>query len=128
MIGDIGSWDRHFVIQNRDIIFPLLLIPLYPIFFFLGVEPIKMVIGLIFFFYVPGAPFIKTLFPSNDINELERVVLILTISTVLIAGIGLILVYSPIGISLTSIFISTTVFTVIFVYIAQKRMKGELRF
>ncbi len=81
-------------------------------------------LGLIFVLFLPGYAFVKAIFPialpslgktaSKEIVIIERLVLSVGSSIALISIVGLLLYYSPWGLSLPSIVISLFTFTAIF--------------
>jgi uncharacterized membrane protein len=82
----------------------------------------RFALGIIFVLYLPGYTFIKALFPSKvptktsseNLDTIERVVLSLGMSLALTPIVGLILNYTPWGITLTPITLSLLALTVIF--------------
>jgi hypothetical protein len=73
---------------------------------------LRYILGSLFLAYLPGFSLIKTLFPTNELEKIERMALSVVMSIVIIALIGLILNYTPWGIGITSILISLFIFTV----------------
>jgi hypothetical protein len=83
---------------------------------------IRNFLGLIFVLWLPGYTFIKALFPSNasktetssNLSQVERITLNITMSLALVALIGLVLNFSPLGINLITIVLSLMVFSLVF--------------
>jgi len=74
---------------------------------------IRYVLGLIFVMRLPGYTFIKALFPSkNDLDPIERLALSIGLSLALVPIVGLLLNYSPWGITPTPITISLLALTI----------------
>lgn len=81
-----------------------------------GVYPliyIRYIFGSIFILFLPGYCLIKTLFPSREIDDIERAGLSIGTSLVIVPLIGLLLNYTSLGIRLTPITLSLLLFTVI---------------
>ena len=81
-------------------------------------------VGVSFF---PGYLFLKIYFSEREINSIERVALSFGLSMVLIPIIGLILAYSPLGITIYSILISIYSFVLILSIFGQLQSKYSLR-
>lgn len=72
---------------------------------------IRIVLGLPFVLFFPGYTLIAALFPKkNDLDGIERVALSIGLSIAVVPLIGLILNYTPWGIRLAPIAISTNIF------------------
>jgi len=86
---------------------------LYPLAYF------RNILGVIFVLFLPGYAFIKAFFPmklptntsSENLYDIERFALSVGISIALTSIVGLILYYTPMGISLTSITLSLLALT-----------------
>lgn len=74
---------------------------------------LRYIIGSIFVLFLPGYSLIKTLFPTKEIDNIERVALSIGMSLALVPLIGLLLNYTPWGIRLTPITMSLLSLTVI---------------
>jgi uncharacterized membrane protein len=82
----------------------------------------RSVLGTIFVLYLPGYTFIKALFPSkmplktssDNMDNIERIALSLGMSIALTPIVGLILNYTPWGITLTPITLSLLALTIVF--------------
>jgi len=73
----------------------------------------RYILGSIFVLWLPGYTFIKALFPSkNDLDPIERVALSIGLSLALVPIVGLLLNYSPWGITPTPITISLLALTI----------------
>jgi len=72
----------------------------------------RYVLGALFVLYLPGASLIELLYPSGkDLSQLERLALSLGLSLALVPLVGLILNYTPWGISLDPIVAALTLLT-----------------
>lgn len=74
---------------------------------------IRYVLGAIFVLWLPGYSFIKVLFPTKEIDNIERIALNIGVSLVLVPITGLFLNYTPWGIRLIPITLSLLVLTLI---------------
>lgn len=84
--------------------------------------PIRYVLGTIYVLFLPGFSLVEALYPGDtDLTPLERVALSIGLSLAVIPLIGLILNYTPWGIRLTPIVISTSIFTLTMLSIALYR-------
>lgn len=114
--------DKEFILKNRDFIFPVLVIMFYLFFYVLNYEPVINVIGLLLVIYVPGTLFIRMLFPvEDDLGILERVVLGLCMSLVIMPLFGFILV-NTIGLTIHTVFSVIALFSLIFLVAAYFRV------
>src|SRR3990170_2878386 len=83
---------------------------------------VRSALGAIFLLFLPGYAFIKMLFPlqvpiktsTENMDSIERVALSIAMSLALVPTVGLVLNYSPWGITLTSITLSLLGLTVVF--------------
>jgi hypothetical protein len=73
---------------------------MYPIVY------LRYVLGSIFVLFLPGYTLIKTLFPTREIDSIERTALSIGMSLALVPLVGLLLNYTPWGIRLTPIALS----------------------
>ena len=77
---------------------------------------IRYVLGSIFVLLLPGYSLIKTLFPTKEIDNIERTALSIVMNLALVPLVGLLLNYTPWGIRLTPITLSllslTTILTI----------------
>jgi predicted nucleic acid-binding protein len=71
-------------------------------------------LGVILVLWLPGYTFLKALFPSHSLENVERIALSVIMSLALISIIGLLLNYSPWGIRLAPIVLTLLVFTLVF--------------
>ncbi|MHA2052972.1 MAG: DUF1616 domain-containing protein [Candidatus Hodarchaeales archaeon] len=74
---------------------------------------IRYILGSIFILFLPGYCLIKTLFPSREIDDIERAGLSIGTSLVIVPLIGLVLNYTSLGIRLTPITLSLLILTVV---------------
>jgi len=87
----------------------------------LPIAYIRNILGIIFILWTPGYAFVKALFPTEQLNKtntkeldiIERIALSIGLSLALVPIIGLLLNYTPWGITLTPIVLSLTAFTTI---------------
>lgn len=82
---------------------------------------VRYVLGSIFVIWLPGYAFIKALFPTKEIDSIERIALSLGISLALVPIVGLFLNYTPWGISLPPITLSLLALTLILATVALLR-------
>jgi len=83
---------------------------------------LRNVLGIIFVLWLPGYTFIKALFPARmpiktsteNLETIERIALSLGMSIALVPIIGLLLYYTPLGISVTPIVLSLLALTIVF--------------
>jgi uncharacterized membrane protein len=74
---------------------------------------IRYILGSIFVTFLPGYSLIKVLFPTKEINNIERTTLSIGASITLVPLIGLILNYTPWGIRIIPITLSLLLLTTI---------------
>jgi hypothetical protein len=78
---------------------------------------IRYILGSVFVLFLPGYSLIKTLFPTREIDNIERTALSIGMSLALVPLVGLLLNYTPWGIRLTPVTLSllslTTILTII---------------
>ena len=74
---------------------------------------IRYVLGSIFVLLLPGYSLIKTLFPTKEIDNIERTALSIGMSLALVPLVGLLLNYTPWGIRLTPVTLSLLSITII---------------
>jgi hypothetical protein len=75
---------------------------------------IRHTLGAIFVLFLPGYSLIKLLFPTKELDNIERTALSMGMSLALVPMTGLILNYTPWGIRTTSITLSILTLTIIF--------------
>jgi len=95
-----------------------------------GAYPIKYVrylLGSLFVLFLPGYSFIKAIFPTKDIDNIERIALSIGMSLALVPITGLLLNYTPWGIRTTSITLSLLALTIILTATAVIREYQALR-
>lgn len=72
----------------------------------------RYILGGIFVLFLPGAMLITALYPkSEDMDAIERLALSIGLSLAIVPLIGLVLNYTPWGITLTPIMVSLALFT-----------------
>ena len=74
---------------------------------------LRYILGSLFILYLPGYTLIKTLFPTREIDDIERTALSIGTSLAIVPLVGLLLNYTPWGIRLTPITLSILLLTVI---------------
>jgi hypothetical protein len=74
---------------------------------------LRYILGSIFVLFLPGYSLIKTLFPTKEIDNIERTALSIGMSLALVPLVGLLLNYTPWGIRLTPITVSLLSLTLI---------------
>jgi len=74
----------------------------------------RYVLGTIFVLFIPGYTFIKALFPTKELDNIERAALSMGMSIALVPITGLILNYTPWGIRTTPVTLSLLALTTIF--------------
>jgi uncharacterized membrane protein len=85
---------------------------------------LRIILGLPFMLFFPGYTLIAALFPRKDaLRSVERVALSFGLSIAVVPLIGLILNYTPWGITLYSILISLTIFIVVTSIVAWYRQR-----
>jgi uncharacterized membrane protein len=75
---------------------------------------IRYALGAIFVLYLPGYSLIKALFPTKEIDNIERSSLSMGMSLALVSITGLILNYTPWGIRTAPITLSLLALTIVF--------------
>jgi hypothetical protein len=73
---------------------------------------IRYILGSIFVLFLPGFSLIKTLFPTKEIDNIERTALSIGMSLALVPLVGLLLNYTPWGIRLTPVTLSLLALTI----------------
>lgn len=79
---------------------------------------VRYILGSIFVLFLPGYTFIKTLFPTKELDSVERIGLSIGMSLALVPITGLILNYTPWGIRTSSVTLSLLTMSIIFATIA----------
>jgi len=74
----------------------------------------RHILGSIFVLWLPGYSLIKALFPTKEIDNIERTALSIGMSLALVAITGLLLNYTPWGIRLTPVTLSLLTLTTVF--------------
>lgn len=74
----------------------------------------RRILGSIFVLWLPGYSLIKALFPTKEIDNIERTALSIGMSLALVPITGLLLNYTPWGIRLTPITLSLLALTTVF--------------
>lgn len=88
---------------------------------------LRVIVGSIFVLFLPGYSLIEALYPRGDeLSPLERLALSIGLSLALVTIVGLILNYTPWGISLNPIMVSLSLLTLSLLFIASARKYGLL--
>lgn len=92
----------------------------------------RYILGSIFVLWLPGYTFIKALFPQKELDNIERIALSIGMSLALVPLTGLLLNYTPWGITLTPITISLLALTFTFATAAimrehQNKLKQSIK-
>lgn len=74
----------------------------------------RYILGSIFVLWLPGYSLIKALFPTKEIDNIERTALSIGMSLALVPITGLLLNYTPWGIRLTPVTLSLLALTTVF--------------
>jgi len=74
---------------------------------------LRYILGSIFVLFLPGYSLVKALFPTREIDSIERTALSIGMSLALVPLVGLLLNYTPWGIRLTPITVSLLALTTI---------------
>ena len=117
-------------LQNELLLVNILAILLILIITFFPSNVLRIILGLPIVLFFPGYTLIVALFPTkNTLDSVERVALSFGSSLIIVPIIGLILNYTPWGISLYPVLISLTIFIVITSIVAwyrrQRRAPAE---
>jgi uncharacterized membrane protein len=98
----------------------------------LNTLPVRIVLTLPLFLFIPGYCFIAALFPrAREISVAERIALSIGFSVALVSLMGLVLNFTPGGIRLDPVVLSITLFTVLMILVAWYRrdhLPGDERF
>jgi len=109
-------------LQSELLLINILVILLIIIITVLPANVLRIILGLPFVLFFPGYTLITALFPRrNTLDSIERVALSFGLSIAVVPLIGLILNYTPWGITLYSILICLTIFIVVTSLIAWYR-------
>ncbi|RLG40826.1 MAG: hypothetical protein DRN78_05035 [Thermoproteota archaeon] len=82
---------------------------------------LRYVLGTAFVLYIPGAVLIEALYPSSELEPLERFALSIGLSLAIVPLIGLILNYTPWGIRIGPVLYSLVLFSLVMGFIAMIR-------
>jgi hypothetical protein len=84
-------------------------------------------IGSVFVFFIPGYVLVKALFPGRELNTKERFAISVGLSLVMLPLVGLLLNYTPWGITATSFSLTLSILTIGLAVIAAVRQYAFLR-
>ena len=111
--------------QNELVLIDVLSILLVIIISFTDFSVLRIILGLPFVLFFPGYVLIAVLFPrATNIGGFERVALSFGFSVAVAGLVGLVLNYTPWGVSLYPVLLSLTVFIVAMSVIAWFRRRG----
>jgi uncharacterized membrane protein len=79
---------------------------------------VRYLLGTILLIFLPGYCIVKILYPGENINNINTLILSVAISISIVPLVGLLLNHSPWGISFISVAISQILFNLILVFIA----------
>ena len=82
---------------------------------------LRYALGSAFVLYIPGAVLMEVLYPSSELEPLERFALSIGLSLAVVPLIGLVLNYTPWGIRLEPVLCSLALFSLIMGFIAVVR-------
>lgn len=91
---------------------------------------VRYLFGAMFVLWVPGYSFMKALFPTREIDSIERIALSIGISVALVPIVGILLSYTSFGMRTTPITISLLALAITFATVAivkehQAKLKTE---
>jgi hypothetical protein len=86
---------------------------------------IRYILGFIFVFILPGFSLIKFLFPTREMDNIERTAISIGTSLVLVPLVGFLLNFTPWGIRLTSITFSLLALTILLTFLGLMREYKE---
>lgn len=92
----------------------------------------RAIVGLLLIFFAPGYVLLAAVFPQKEsITNVERVLFSLVFSVIFVGGIGLLLSYSQLGLSLAPLIASMSIFVVIgtcAAYVRRRSLSSEQPF
>lgn len=98
----------------------------------LNQTPVRIALGFLFVLFLPGYSLVAALFPRRDnLGWMERVALSLGLSIAIVSLLGLVLSYTPFGISLVPALIVLSVFTIslsLVAWIRRMKLPAQERF
>lgn len=119
-------------IRNELLPLNLLVILLIVAIIFFPSNILRLILGIPFVLFFPGYTLMAALYPKKEgIGRLERLLLSLAMSLVIVSLIGLILNYTPLGIRLEPMLYSTASFIFItsaIAWLKRRRLSGGERF
>ena len=119
-------------IQNELLLLNIIAVLLIIVITFSPSSALCTVLGLPFLLFLPGYTLTVALFPKKDqLDSIERVALSFGLSIIVVPLTGLVLNYTPWGISLYSVLISITIFilaTSLIAWYRRHRLAGADRF
>lgn len=117
----------HYIIRSYDSLFFWLRIAatcfaLTVIFFLPNVEPwsyIRILIAVVFVLFLPGNALVQLLFAHRNMEQTEQMVLSVGLSIAIVSIIGLVLKYTPLGLTVQSAVISISILSITLFLIAE---------
>lgn len=112
LIGYLGLWERNLWFYATVVLSLVTLPVIYALPAQFPLVVVRWILGCVFVLFLPGYVAVEALFPRfRELDAIERFALSVGLSLALVPLIGLMLNYTPWGISLTPIVISLTIFT-----------------
>jgi len=119
-------------IKDELLVIDILTILVIPIAAVVPVDVLRIILGLPVALFFPGYTLLALLFPrKGDLDTLQRVALSFGLSLVVVALIGLILNYSPLGIRIYPVLVSNALFIIAMSVAAsfrRRKMSSDERF
>jgi uncharacterized membrane protein len=88
---------------------------------------IRNIFGMILVVFLPGYSLTMALFPRSEIDNIERTALSIGLSLAMTAIVGLILNYTPMGISLQPITLSLLGISIVLALVGVRRRNQQYR-
>jgi hypothetical protein len=108
----LGLWERNLWFYASVTVSLITLPVIYALPTEFPLVVVRWILGSVFVLFLPGYVTVEALFPRlRELNPIERFALSVGLSLALVPLVGLMLNYTPLGIRLTPIVISLTIFT-----------------
>jgi hypothetical protein len=106
-------WERNVWFYMSVAVSLMTVLVIYTVPSQLPLALLRWILGSVFVLFIPGYVTVEALFPKGrELDAIERFVLSVGLSLIIVMLIGLLLNYTPLGIRLTPIVISLTIFTI----------------
>lgn len=117
VLSSHSLWFWVIIITAFSAIIPIIIAPeiLKPYNYF------RYVLGSFFSLFLPGYVFVKLIFPIKELDFVSRIVLSIGLSIIFVSTIGLVLNYSPFGVTLFPLVVTILFVTVIVSIFAIKK-------